>query len=270
MEQPGELPNNGNASLSSLRHDIYGKIEGRRVQLPPQSTTSREMEGTSSDANVLSGPPNDSATSSEKPTSRNHAPASSVVEEAACGVPAYVFQIHAARAVDPLIGEVVVCPQTLEALCLHRMFGFPFSFTWEQIPPPYLSWCGGVPSMSRLPLAIAGPALPAAVDPKTGMVMSGCSLLEALRSFAQSHVRVQEVRGAACCAEARASVRGEPVTAEGELKGGGRFCKCPLCMNTCGTRSRAAVEQTTEFALTELVQQAVGRALVSYTTFSSM
>lgn len=266
MEQDKGRRDDGNAKSSSVRLEDCGEDGERRAQAFPlfEKAATAAVESSPMAANSSCGYPRDEATCGDEGTaSRSHPPAPSVEEVGAGGCPAYAFHIHAARAVDPLIGEMFVCPQTLEALCLHRMLGLPLSFTWEHIPSPSLSWRGGQPStQSWWPLASTGPSLPAGVDPKTGMMLSGYLLLEALRSCAHSKVRAPVLDDATGPAEAHARVRGGTVAAESALEKCRRSSKDLACIGVCETRS--PVEQATDLAVAELVQQAVDTALSFY------
>lgn len=266
MKKNIEQPYQDTADFSCLQQGGGGENEEQRVQpLPSSQRNAKGIGYTSTDQNVVEGFPRDEGNAPERGISEDFLPASPFVEGTTCADNVYVLQIHAARAVDPLIGEMFVCPQTLEAVSLHRMLGLPLSFTWEQIPFPFLSWRGGPSSRSWWPPASSGPALPAAIDPRTGVVMSGYSLLEALRSFAHSQVHAPELHMANCSSHAPAQECSGPVTTNrGEFALNAhiyRHCFCRSCPS-------ASLEQATELAVTELVQQAVEIALVRHTIFS--
>lgn len=196
----------------------------------------------------------------EEPDSLQRAPCDQ--DGNACDAKPVTFVVHAAPAVDPLIGEVFVCPQTLEAVCLSRMFGLPMVITWEKIPTPSSPQLWGSPRHSWWPLEGDGPALPAAVHPKTGALLSGIQLIETLRSFAHAHMRDQTVDGVNCCQAVPDEPGNGPMNAEYRDARGGSLPDDVLCIGNCDAHTCESVEKATRLAVTELLQQAVQTALV--------
>ncbi|CDJ67752.1 hypothetical protein, conserved [Eimeria necatrix] len=198
----------------------------------------------------------------EEPDSLQRAPCDQ--DGNACDAKPVTFVVHAAPAVDPLIGEVFVCPQTLEAVCLSRMFGLPMVITWEKIPTPSSPQLWGSPRHSWWPLEGDGPALPAAVHPKTGALLSGIQLIETLRSFAHAHMRDQTVDGVNCCQAVPDEPGNGPMNAEYRDARGGSLPDDVLCIGNCDAHTCESVEKATRLAVTELLQQAVQTALCFY------
>ena len=196
-------------------------------------------------------------------------PAVSASEEEVPIIPSEAFVVHTTRAIDPLVGELFVCPHTLEAFCLHRILGLPITFAWESLPSPSPSRdVTPSPSQPWWPLAGKGTPLPAAVNPKTGRVLSGRRLLETLRkSCAPSQLRGNALEGAPHSIEAPTRVSGRTNSRQNDSGRDGP--EHPLSIGTYDARHPAEVERATQFATTELVQQAVQAALVSSVPSSS-
>ena len=170
------------------------------------------------------------------------------------------YVIHAARAVDPLIGELFVCPYTLEAICLKRLLGLSASFVWERVPHPW-------PSGEALPLfgtwgrPLVETSLPAAVHRETGQILSGRILVEALRRACKHSRKCAAVRSlntADTLDRSGGSERGRGGPLEASMN------EAPFCIGSCDPRNFALVERATQHSATELVEQAVQSALVRY------
>ncbi|XP_026192133.1 uncharacterized protein LOC113147081 [Cyclospora cayetanensis] len=180
--------------------------------------------------------------------------------------PSHTFVVHTARAVDPLVGELFICPHTLEALCLHRMLGLPLTLVWEPLPP--LSPYPHIYLPARQSWWFSGsvdPLLPAAVDPTTGRLLSGNRLLETLRRrCTRSKEADAESGDPQLCTETSSIGYASQFSEKGrqeDIAGKIDSPEHPICIGTCDTQSSAAVEQGTQIATIELVQQAVQSAL---------
>ncbi|KAL8430784.1 hypothetical protein Efla_004020 [Eimeria flavescens] len=176
--------------------------------------------------------------------------------------PSNTFVIHAVRTVDPLVGDLFVCPQTLEAICLNRMLGLQLEFSWERFPSASPPWEASAPSrFAWLSLSARATPLPAAVHPRTGVALSGNRLLDALRnSCAERPWR----RASLVAASAAAGPAKEKTLRHDDSTSHSSASDQPLCVRTYEGRNPAAVEHATKFATTRLVQQAVQAALRFY------
>ncbi|KAL8434316.1 hypothetical protein ACSSS7_003260 [Eimeria intestinalis] len=174
------------------------------------------------------------------------------------------FVVHAIRTIDPLVGDLFVCPQTLEAICLQRMLGLCLTFSWERVPAPCPPW--EATSCSRLtswPLAGKGTPLPGAIHPRKGVALSGSRLIEALRkACAKPQQREAASRENSSAASSRANRRqGSP---HNDGAGDDSSLEQPLCIGTYHDRDPTAVDRATKLAFIELVQRAVQAALHFY------
>lgn len=195
----------------------------------------------------------------------------SALETETAAFPSCEFVVHIARAVDPLVGELFVCPYTLEAFCLNRIMALPLHFVIEHFPSPS-PHPDLTPPQKTLwgPLASWGaPPLPAAIDPKTGCTLSGRRLVEALRdSCPQPGSRGGAPGGPSSFPTGGPRPTGPPSGGNGE----GAAASQPdngstgdlLCIGSCDPKRAAAVEKATQKATIELVQRAVQAALHFY------
>lgn len=183
----------------------------------------------------------------------------------ALGTPSQPFVIHTIRAIDPLVGELFVCPQTLEAVCLQRMVGLPVIFSWERLPSPF-PWDRTTPrAVPWWPLSSKGTPLPAAINPKTGGVLSGRRLMEALRkACTQSQVRGTTAQGTPHSTGAPDRIINKHNIIQNDSARDASVSEHPLFIGTYEMRNSATVERATQLATTELVQQAVQAALRYY------
>ncbi|KAL8452391.1 hypothetical protein Emed_001396 [Eimeria media] len=175
----------------------------------------------------------------------------------------YTFVIHAIWTSDPLVGDLFVCPQTLEAICMQRMLGLGLTFSWERVPAPCPPWeATAFKRLTWWPLVGKGTPLPAAIHPRKGVVLSGSRLTEALRkASADTQQREAALRRAVHTEKGGNDRQGSP---HSDNAGDNSSSEQPLCIGTYDGRDLAAVERATKFAFIELVQRAVQAALQYY------
>ncbi|KAL8455676.1 hypothetical protein Emag_000498 [Eimeria magna] len=173
------------------------------------------------------------------------------------------FVVHAIWTSDPLVGDLLVCPQTLEAICMQRMLGLRLTFSWERVPAPSPPWeATAFRRLTWWPLAGRGTPLPAAIHPRKGVLLSGSRLMEALRkASADTQQREAALREALKTENKGIHREGDP---HSDTPGDDSSSEQPLCIGTYDSRDPAAVERATKFAFIELVQRAAQGALQYY------
>lgn len=168
------------------------------------------------------------------------------------------FVIHSVGVCDFLIGDMFICPQTLELVCLQKMFDLALEFSWELSPSPAILSERIVKPKGFFDTLLApirpatGVALPAALNPSSGELHCGKSLLKILRSRVIPH-------------QATKKEASKGTDKHGEDSGVLQYCsqhKDPRVLNKscCYT----CIDKVTRFAVTEMVERSLQAALVSY------
>ncbi|KAL8275094.1 hypothetical protein Esti_000973 [Eimeria stiedai] len=175
------------------------------------------------------------------------------------------FVVHAIRTSDPLVGDLFVCPQTLEAICMQRMLGLRLTFSWERVPAPSPWEASAFSRLTWWPLAGKVTPLPAAIHPSNGVTLSGSRLVEALRK-ACAETQQREAALSEASYFSTTTIRGNHMQEcpHNDSAEDSSFSEQPLCIGTYEGRDPTAVDRATKLAFIELVQRAVEAALQFY------